>query len=81
MHTTPPRNPSSHPEQAHHVITKKPETPEPITAGPAGSRYTDGANRPEFMRSPHGVPLCITSCHNKSVTALAIPSPHSTDPA
>lgn len=52
------------------VITKTPETPEQLRVGPAGSQHVDRANRPEFRRSPQGVPLCITSCHNKSVTAL-----------
>ncbi len=46
-------------------------TTETLAALPAGSHYADGANRPEFYSSAHRVPLCITSCHNKSVTALA----------
>lgn len=41
--------------------------------GPAHSQYVDKTNRPEFPRSPHEHPLCITPRHNKSVTSLARP--------
>ncbi|GAA2263076.1 hypothetical protein GCM10010145_42060 [Streptomyces ruber] len=48
---------------------KPQDTAEFTPAHPAGSHYSDRANQPEFHRSPHRVPLCITSCHNKRVTA------------
>jgi hypothetical protein len=41
--------------------------------GPALSQHADKTNRPEFPRSPHENPLCITPRHNKSVTSLARP--------
>ncbi len=40
---------------------------------PARSQHADKTNQPEFPRSTHQNPLCITPWHNKSVTSLARP--------
>ncbi|MFE7134318.1 Tat pathway signal sequence domain protein [Streptomyces sp. NPDC057638] len=41
--------------------------------GPARSHHADATKRMEFGCSTHGVPLCITHRHNKSVTAWPRP--------
>lgn len=48
---------------------KHENTPDITSVHPAGSHYSDRANQPEFRSFPHRVPLCITTCHNKRVTA------------
>lgn len=50
-------------------LPKSKNTAENARTHPARSQYVDRANRPEFLATTHRAPLCITSCHNKRVTA------------